>query len=121
MKKRTLKEAESSERMWTGRAMALSALVRTLNLPAGWRFVCSPRGYEAWVLFVDDRGYVQEYTTNGTDRAARELRNYEFRRSHADSEYFESLCAALDAEGRYIAHATGQGSVPFAQPFAVTP
>jgi len=78
-------------------------------------------GYEAWVLFVDDRGYVQEYTTNGTDRAARELRNYEFRRSHADSEYFESLCAALDAEGRYIAHATGQGSVPFAQPFAVTP
>jgi hypothetical protein len=120
MKKRTLKEAESSERMWTGRAMALSALVRTLNLPAGWRFVCSPRGYEAWVLFVDDRGYVQEYATNGLERSALELRNYEWRRSQADSEHFDSLCAALDAESRYIAHATGQGSVPFAQPFAVS-
>jgi hypothetical protein len=120
MKKRTLKEVESSERKWTGRACALSALVRTLNLPVGWRFVCSPRGYEAWILFVDDRGYVQEYSANLDDRAARELRAYELRRSHAESEHFGSLCAALDAEATYIAHAIGQGSVPFSQPFVVS-
>jgi hypothetical protein len=121
VKKRTLKEAELSERMWTSRSLALSALVRTLNLPAGWRFVCSPRGYEAWILFVDDRGYVQEYSANIDDRAARELRAYELRRAHADSEHFESLCAALDAESWYISHAIGQGSVPFAKPFTVQP
>lgn len=119
MKKRTIKEVESSERNWTGRALALSALVRTLNLPAGWRFVCSPRGYEAWILFVDDKGYVQEYSANIDDRVARELRAYELRLSHKDSEHLESLCAALDAESRYVSHAIGQGSVPFAQPFAV--
>ena len=120
MKKRTLKETEMAVSHWTSRACALSALIKTLNLPAGWRFVCSPRGYEAWILFVDDRGYVQEYATNGLERSALELRNYEWRRSHADSEHFDSLCAALDAESRYIAHANGQGSVPFAQPFAVS-
>jgi len=121
MKKRTLKETEMAVSHWTSRACALSGLIRTLNLPAGWRFVCSPRGYEAWILFVDDRGYVQEYSANIDDRAARELRAYELRRSHADSEHFDSLCAALDAESRYISHAIGQGSVPFAQPFAVLP
>ena len=118
MKKQTIKEVEASRRMWENSALALSALIRTLNLPAGWRFVCSPRGYEAWLLFVDDRGYVQEYSC-GSDRAALELRAYELRRAHADSEHFDSLCAALDAESRYISHAIGQGSVPFAQPFAV--
>lgn len=118
MKKRTLKEVESSERNWTSRALALSSLVRILDLPAGWRFVCSPRGYEAWILFVDDRGYVQEYSANLDDRAARELRAYELRFAHRDSEHLESLCAALDAESRYISHAIGQGSVPFAEPFA---
>jgi hypothetical protein len=118
MKKRTLKEVEENERSWSGRACALAALVKTLSPSPGWRFTASPRGFEAWIFFVDDSGHVDVYSAQQTD-TERETRAYEMRRAHTDSPYFASLCAALDEERRYIAHASTQACVPFAQSFQV--
>ena len=118
MRKRTIKEVEENERAWSGRACALAALVKTLKPSAGWRFTASPRGFEAWIFFVDERGYVDVYNAQLTN-AERETRAYEMRRAHADSPHFASLCAALDEERRYLAHASTQACVPFSQPFEV--
>jgi hypothetical protein len=120
MKKRTRLELETGEQMWTGRALALSCLVRSLNLPAGWRFVCSPRGYEAWLFFVADDGSVTHYSSNVDSETRRRRANDLMRlEEKAPGTHMSSLSDALDQEQRYLAHASGQGSVPFAQPFAV--
>src|ERR1700734_550326 len=103
--------------MWSERALALASLIRSLKPASGWYFVASPRGYTAWIYFVGNEGGVDTYQANLDDDAARQTRAFELRRMHADAPHFESLCKALDAESRYVSHARGQGSVPFAQPF----